>query len=250
MPCNCPTCSTSGEPSTFAVSDLESFARTRDPIQCRVSRKLLDPAKLLSALWLPSAELGPADAPVAPVQKEVFISYKWGGASEALVGEIQQALEARGVLVTRDKNELRYRDPIQQFMRRIGAGKCVIVILSHEYLQSKNCMFELTEIASRPEFASRVYPIVMQDAAIFDSISRLGYIKYWEDKQAELNQAMRQVGQEYLKGIRDDIDLYAMIRITIAEIMNVLANMNTLTPDIHRDANFDQLYTQLTRLNS
>ena len=70
----------------------------------------------------------------------------------------------RGVLVTRDKSEIRYRDSIQQFMRRIGAGKCVIVILEKAYLESKNCMYELTQIASRPEFAPRVYPIVMPDA--------------------------------------------------------------------------------------
>ena len=181
----------------------------------------------------------------APVQKEVFVSYKWGGESEALVDEIQYTMEDRGVLVTRDKNEVRYRDSIQQFMRRIGAGKCIIVILSQAYLRSKNCMFELTEIAAAPELASRVYPVVMQDAAIFDPITRLGYIKYWEDQQATLDQAMRQVGQEYLQGIREELDLYAKIRSTIAGIMDVLADMNTLTPEIHKDTSFEQLYQQI-----
>jgi internalin A len=212
-----------------------------------VSRKLLDPVKLLSTLFVdtsPGSHVAetPRDA---PVQKEVFISYKWGGESEDLVDEIQRTMEDRGVLVTRDKNEVRYRDSIQQFMRRIGAGKCIIVILSQAYLQSKNCMFELTEIASRPEFASRVYPIVMRDAAIFDPISRLGYIKYWEDQRAALDQAMRGVGQEYLQGIREDLDLYAKIRSTIAGIMDVLADMNTLTPEVHKGTDFEKLYRQL-----
>jgi internalin A len=183
--------------------------------------------------------------PDAPVQPEVFVSYKWEGDSEALVDEIQRTMEARGVLVTRDKSEIRYRDSIQQFMRRLGAGKCIIVILSKEYLQSKYCMFELTEIASRPEFASRVYPVVMKDAAIFDPITRIQYIKYWEDQRLALDQAMRQVGQENLQGIREELDLYEKIRNTIAGIMNVLADMNTLTPETHKDTDFDQLYTQL-----
>ena len=51
VPCNCPRCSSSGEPSTFKVSELLDFARTGDPIQCRASRRLLDPFKLLNALY-------------------------------------------------------------------------------------------------------------------------------------------------------------------------------------------------------
>ena len=246
VPCNCPRCSSSGEPSTFKVSELLDFARTGDPIQCRASRRLLDPFKLLNALYRDLAAgtqmEGRSDAPIQP---EVFISYKWGGDSEALVDEIQSRLEERGILVTRDKSEVRYRDSVEQFMRRIGTGKCVMVILSKDYLQSKNCMFELTEIASRPEFASRVYPIVMPDAAIFDPISRLDYVRYWEDKRAALDQKMRQVGQEYLQGIREELDLYEKIRNTIAGITKVLADTNTLTPEIHKGTDFEQLYTQL-----
>jgi len=230
MPCNCPRCSTSSEPSTFKVSELLDFARTGHQIQCRASRELLDPLTLLNALYRDLATETPMAARRdAPIQPEVFISYKWGGDSEALVDEIQSKLEERGVLITHDKSEVRYRDSIEQFMRRMGTGKCAIVILSQAYLQSKYCMFELTEIASHPEFASRVYPIVMPDAAIFDPISRIGYIKYWEEKQAGLDLAMRDVGQEYLQGIREELDLYAKIRTTIAGLMKMLADMNTLT---------------------
>ena len=246
VPCNCPRCAASSEPSMFKESELVDFARTGDPIQCRASRRLLDPLTLLNALYRDLAGQTQIESRRdAPVQQEVFVSYKWGGDSEALVDEIQRRLEERGILVTRDKNEVRYRDPIEQFMRRIGAGKCVIVILSNEYLQSKNCMFELTEIASRPEFASRVYPIVMPDAAIFDPMTRLDYVEYWEDKRTALDQKMRKVGQEYLQGIREDLDLYEKTRNTIAGIMDVLADMNTLTPEIHKGTDFEQLYTQL-----
>jgi internalin A len=251
MPCNCPRCSTSSEPSTFAVSELLDFARTGDEIQCRASRKLLDPVKLLNALVVDVSALQPVAEPPAavrhdaPIKKEVFISYKWGGAREALVDEIQSTMEERGVLVTRDKDEVRYRDSIQEFMQRLGAGKCVILILDRDYLQSKNCMLELTEIASRPEFASHVYPIVMPDARIFDPVGRLGYVKFWEDQRATLDHAMRQVGQEYLQGVREDLDLYEKIRNMIPGIMDVLADMNTLTSEIHKGTDFEQLYAQL-----
>jgi internalin A len=254
MPCDCETCTALSEPTMFEVGELKDFASTGDQIQCRRSRRLRDPVELLRLLSPDALNRRPGvlsmDSPAMapreePVQPEVFVSYKWGGASEALVDEIQQRLADRGVLITRDKNEVAYRDPIQQFMQRIGAGKCVVVILSKAYLESKNCMYELTQLAGHPEFARHVYPIVMEDAGIFDPLTRLGYIKYWESKQAELDAAMKEVGQEHLEGIREDLDLYEDIRNTISRIMNVLGDMNTLTPQTHRGTDFGQLYTQL-----
>ena len=255
MPCDCETCSASSEPTMFEVGELKDFAQTGDQIQCRRSRRLRDPAELLR--MLSPAALGrrpgilamemPGTAPrEESVQREIFVSYSWGAESEALVDEIQRRMVERGVLITRDKSEIGYRDSIQQFMHRIGAGKCVIVILGKAYLESKNCMYELTQIASRPEFARRVYPIVTPDAELFDAITRVRYVRYWENKRAELDAAMKEVGQEHLQGIRDDLDLYEDIRNTIARIMSVLADMNTLTPEMHRGTDFEQLYTQLS----
>jgi internalin A len=254
LPCDCETCAASSEPTTFEVGELKEFADAGAGIQCRRSRELRDPVALLRLLSpdaldrrtgvLAMGTTAPAPRE-EPVQPEVFVSYKWGGDSEALVDEIQQRLAARGVLITRDKNEVTYRDSIQQFMQRIGIGKCIVVILSKAYLESKNCMYELTQITGHPEFARRVYPIVMGDAGIFDPRTQLRYIKYWENKRAELDAEMKEVGQEHLEGIREELDLYEDIRNTISRIMNVLRDMNTLTPQTHRGTDFEQLYTQL-----
>ena len=254
MPCDCETCSASEDPTMFEVGELKDFAQAGAQIQCRRSRGLRDPVELLRLLSsdAPGHRSGilamerPDSAPPAePVQPEIFISYSWGGDSGAIVDEIQQKMADRGVLITRDKSEIGYRDSIQQFMRRVGAGKCVIVILSQAYLQSKNCMYELTQIASHSEFKNRVYPVVLSDAGIFDAMTRLRYIKYWEDKRTELDAAMKEISQEHLEGIREELDLYGDIRDTIARLTNVLADMNALTPEMHRGTDFEQLYRQL-----
>jgi hypothetical protein len=254
MPCDCETCAATSEPTMFEVGELKEFADAGARIQCRRSRELRDPVELLRLLSPDALDrrtgvlaVGPtAPAPrEEPVQPEVFVSYKWGGDSETLVDEIQQRLADRGVLITRDKDEVAYRDSIQQFMQRIGTGKCIVVILSKAYLESRNCMYELTQIAGHPEFARRVYPVVMEDAGIFEPRTQLGYIKYWANKRTELDAEMKEVGQEHLEGIREELDLYADIRNTISRIMNVLRDMNTLTPQIHRGTDFEQLYTQL-----
>ena len=175
-------------------------------------------------------------------EQAVFISYAWGGEREEIVNQMDQALQARGVKIIRDKRDLGYKGSIKEFMERIGRGNCVIAVISDKYLRSPNCMFELAEIAEGKEFHDRVFPIVLSDANIYDPIKRIEYVKHWEVKRAELADAMRTLDPANLQGIRDDMDLYDRIRDEISGLASALKDMNTLTPEMHRDADFAQLY--------
>jgi internalin A len=180
-------------------------------------------------------------------EQSVFISYAWGGEREELVKQIEQALETRGLKIIRDKRHLGYKGSIKEFMERIGTGNCVIVIVSDKYLRSPNCMFELTEIAENKQFHDRVFPIVLEDADIYDPVKRIGYIKYWEEKRAELVDAMKTLDPANLQGVREDIDLYDRIRDKVSGLASMLKDMNTLTPEIHSRTNFSDLYDAIEK---
>jgi formylglycine-generating enzyme required for sulfatase activity len=180
-------------------------------------------------------------------EQAVFISYAWGGESEELVKQIDQALQQRGLKIIRDKQDLGYKGSISGFMERIGQGNCVIVVISDKYLRSSNCMFELVEIAEGKQFHDRVFPIVQSDANIYDPVRRLEYVKYWEKKREELAQAMREVDPANLQGIREDIDLYGRIRDKISGLTSILKDMNTLASDLHRDSDFNEIYAGIER---
>lgn len=165
------------------------------------------------------------------LRKEVFVSYAWGGESEKIVDQLEQEFSEKEITLVRDKSELDYKDSIQKFMRRIGEGKCIVVVISKKYLKSKNCMFELTEIAEQGELHGRVFPIVLEDAGIFETLQQIKYVKYWQDKVDELDTAMRTVKQTNLKPIQDEINLYSRIREAIAGLVGTLSDMNTLTPE-------------------
>jgi len=175
------------------------------------------------------------------IDNSVYISYKWGGESERIVDEIEKALQEKGISLIRDKRALGYKDSIKDFMKRIGMGSCIIVVISDRYLRSKNCMFELLEIASHQDFFDRIFPIVLGDADIYDPVTFLGYVKYWEDKISDLDEAMKTVSQANLQGIRDDIDLYDEIRDQISSLTDILEDMNTLTPEMHENSDFQIL---------
>lgn len=187
------------------------------------------------------------DEQIIKEEKGVFISYAWRDESEKLVDRLYEAFQSRGITIIRDKVDLGYKGLIKEFMQRIGRGKYkyVVVVISDRYLKSPNCMYELIQISQNGDFYNRIFPIVLSDAQIYDPVQRLKYIKHWEDKKKELNEAIREVSAEYLQGIREEIDQYAEIRNTIAELTNILKNMNTLTVDMHSESDFEALFDEL-----
>ena len=204
----------------------------------------------LSALWylsqrsffdLKSWNLYRYFAGTLMIHGEIFISYAWSGDSETIVNQLDQTFQDKGITIIRDKRDLGFKGRIKEFMREIGQGKCVIVVISEKYLRSENCMFELLQIAKNGEFYDRIFPIVLGDAKIYKPINRLQYVKYWEEQIKELDEAMKGVSAANLQGFREDIDLYTEIRNAISELTNILKDMNTLTPEMHQESNFDEL---------
>jgi len=127
-------------------------------------------------------------------------------------------------------------------MEEIGRGRAVIVVVSEKYLKSENCMFELVQISKNGQFYDRIFPVVLNDANIYKPAQRIKYIQHWEEQIKELDEAIRTVGSANLQGFREDIDLYTEIRATIADLTNILKDMNALTPDIHDESAFEALF--------
>ncbi len=175
------------------------------------------------------------------------MSYAWGGKSEEIAGELEKALQDRGIAIVRDKTGgLNYRGQIREFMQRIGQGNSVIVIISHKYLCSENCMYEMLEIRKHGQFQQRIFPVVLNDARIYKAVERVQYLRHWEQEIDQLNEALRSLDSYAdTSGLRETIDLYTDIRGAIAEITDTLGNMNSLTVEMHRASGFAELFAAL-----
>jgi hypothetical protein len=197
----------------------------------------------VSAGTLSDTDRPPANVVDQPaVDKEIFISYAWGGESEQIVNQIDQAFQNKEITLVRDKRNLRYKGRIQEFMEWLGRGKAVIVVISEKYLKSPNCMFELVQIAKNGQFHDRIFPIVLADAQIYRPVQRIQYVQHWEQEIKQLDEAMKTVSAANLQGFRDEIDQYTEIRNTIAELTHVIKDMNTLTPEMHSKSGFTELF--------
>ena len=180
-------------------------------------------------------------------ERAVFISYAWGEENEIIVNQLDEALQARGMKIIRDKRDLDYTGSIKMFMERIGTGDCVIVVISDKYLKSPNCMFELVEMAGNKQFEKRIFPVVLADADIYKIKGKFQYIKHWEVQIKELKELLKEVDPTNLQDIYEQLNLYDRIRDNISRVTGILSDMNALTPEMHRDSEFNQLYAAIEK---
>lgn len=125
-----------------------------------------------------------ADRPV------IHVSYAWGGESDVLVDGIASRVEKEFEL-RRDRSAMRPGDWISHFMFEIGQSQCVLVVLSHKYLQSHYCMRELlylhqSSLGDKASLLERIVPVVLDDARIDNAGDRLDAVKYWTERRKRL----------------------------------------------------------------
>jgi TIR domain/SIR2-like domain len=181
-------------------------------------------------------------------QPEIFLSYAWGGDSEKIVNDLDNAFQKKGITLIRDKRDLGFKGMITEFMQRIGKGQAVVLVISDKYLKSPYCMFELLEIYRNLDFKNRIFPIVLKDANIFESIPKLQYLEYWRNKKKELDDAIMKFGSDAITVVGDDYKINKKIFDNYGEIVNILKDINSLTPDMHQLDNFITLIDAVEKL--
>jgi internalin A len=153
--------------------------------------------------------LTPSDPPpIPPGQDEVYISFAWKQErAEPLVDTLIDSLGGYGIRVLRDSDQLQPGDRISAFMKRLSAGRCVLLVLSEAYLRSPFCMTELHGIwvnarQREDELLRRIVPLVQPDAGIGTIAGRIAHAAHWKAEYEALDALLRQHGAEVM-GIGD-----------------------------------------------
>jgi hypothetical protein len=162
-------------------------------------------------------------ADVVTKKPDLFLSYCW--ANMELADDIFNELKATGLKCRKDSHELDYKDNIPKFMESIRNADYAILLISDEYLKSKNCMIEFSYLMKEKDHAEKMLPLLAPGTRIFDSKSRLGYTEYWKNEHAVLREHLDKMDIEdaleegwHLKSIRD-------ISQNISEYLNKLSEM-------------------------
>lgn len=165
-----------------------------------------DDASARSALPRPSSErdhdIQPAPIPPLPGQKPVvYISYAWGAQDkdgrkplQEFAVSLQRSLEAE-FDVRRDQEAMLPGDSLEAFMREIGHGARVLVLLSDAYVHSRNCMKELENLNARnqsdPDQLRRcALPLIVDTSFSLSDDKRINYVDYWVAEAERLRQSL------------------------------------------------------------
>ena len=175
---------------------------------------------------------------------EIYISYAWKNEGEEMAVELKKAFQDNKIRLIRDKDDLHYKESIRKFMDDIGKGH-VVLIISKKYLESDYCMYELIEIRknsdSLEEFKKRIFPIVLEDAVIFNPQKRLKYLEYWQGKMNEVDQGAQKSGLKTPHGLNERYAEYKDYLENFEELVGFISDMNYYNTDMHRETNYHDL---------
>jgi internalin A len=158
-----------------------------------------------------------------------------------VVERLCQTLEKEKWKVIRDTNAMQSGDNISTFMKCIGRGDRVIVILSDKYLHSTYCMTELHSIYQRSvgekeDFLRRIIPLALEDARFGNRRDRLVYAEHWKLEFEALNEDFRDENRRLLLGREDFADFKAMQQ-WYPQVSDMLRYMN----DVLHPHGFDEI---------
>lgn len=121
----------------------------------------------------------------------IFVSYSWQ--TKEIADKISSDLQLIGISIIKDNQELNYTDNIPNFMKRIRSCDYAILLLSDSYFKSKNCLFEILELQKDENHWKKILPIVLKETKFHSAIERLEYVRFWEQKTNELEQALENI---------------------------------------------------------
>jgi internalin A len=167
---------------------------------------------------------------------EVFISYAWKSEESVdVINKIESYFKAQGITLVRDIRKLKAGDSAKAFMDWMGKGKCIITVISDEYLKSRNCMYELVQInensRTNDDFEDRVFPILLPSAKISEVSARLDYMDYWDKKNEDLADKLKNMkNPANLTQCYAELDLFYKIRATIDPFIKTFCDTISLDP--------------------
>ena len=176
-----------------------------------------------------------------PPSPRIFISYAW--ANREVADQIDNYFKSIGIELERDIRDIDFKGSIKEFMHKVTKTDFVIMLISKDFLESENCMYEAMEMFERKNFKDRLLHIVLEDANFYKPEGRLQYVKYWRDKFERLDTEYRGVGdssiicEETLK----DIKHFSNVKNNIDNFMCKVKDMNSRTLGYHLQNNFKDI---------
>ena len=131
---------------------------------------------------------------------DVYISYagndatdEYANSRDEIVKKIAALLEQKNLHAREYKRDVHYKDGLDDYMEDIAYADFIILLVSDKYLKSEYCMYEAVELINHNKrgLKEKIFPVVLQDAQIFDTDKHIAYIDYWDQLSKELENKLQ-----------------------------------------------------------
>lgn len=147
---------------------------------------------------------------IASQEKTLFLSYCQKDSDIADL--IETGLDSHIIgkaKISRDIRDVEYHESFKKFMQTIETHDFVIMIVSDNYLKSRNCMFEVLEVIKDSQFQKKLAFIVLSDedikyyqnqtltsigAKVYSSKEQAEYSLYWTQVEKNLQEQIEALG--------------------------------------------------------
>ena len=183
------------------------------------------------------------------MEKQIFISYCW--ANETIIDEIDGFFSGIGITLIRDKRDTEYKDSFKKFMKKVRTTDYVLMVISDEYLKSKNCMNEVLEVIKDENYKERIFPIVLDNAKpIHESAGVLKYCQYWGNELKRLKESIKEFDPEKIISIlNDDVKIIRDIENSIVDFIKLISDLKYIPLDELKQMDYIPLLKEMGLYN-
>ncbi|UCH94540.1 MAG: TIR domain-containing protein [Candidatus Aminicenantes bacterium] len=153
---------------------------------------------------------------------QIFVSYSWK--DKDIVDQIDKDFQTVGITLIRDVRDLKYKDSIKQYMKRIRVSDFVLMIISNNFLESHNCMFEVLEFVKDESYKNRILPIILPDTNLTPE-GKSFYTNYWQDRVDKLENILRKQKLGNIHSLLEDLKIFENISATVADFLMTISDM-------------------------
>ncbi len=174
------------------------------------------------------------------MEKQIFISYCW--ANEAEVDIVDQSFSSDGITLIRDKRETKYKDSFKQFMKGIRKTDYVLMVISDQYLKSKNCMYEVLEVLKDDNYKDRILPIVLDNSNnIYSPSGPLKYLEHWDKEYNLLKEQISNHSPEDVISVTEDLKIIRNIKGSIVDFVKIISDLKNIPFEELQRNNFAEI---------
>lgn len=152
----------------------------------------------------------------------VFISYNRKSGSD-FVDSLEKTLSSCAT-VLRDTTTMEDWDSFSDFMKNIRKQDFAVMVITHDYLRSVACMYEVSELMKDDNWKEKVMFAVLDSNIYANGPSE--YIQYWQNKESELNEKARSIDAKNMAPITNSLNRVIDIQRCFGTFYEVICDSN------------------------